>query len=62
LQIRLTNENTNIAIDIEIQDVNDHAPVFNHEVYETTIDESTPQGTDTQNVFKPTGLLAAHFP
>ncbi|XP_056126684.1 cadherin-like protein 26, partial [Rhinichthys klamathensis goyatoka] len=44
LTIRLTNENTSVAVDIVIQDVNDHAPVFNNEVYETTIDESTPQG------------------
>ncbi|KAK7128442.1 hypothetical protein R3I94_016875 [Phoxinus phoxinus] len=44
LTIRLTNESTNVAVDIVIQDVNDHAPVFNKEVYEITIDESTPQG------------------
>lgn len=31
-------------MDIEILDVNDHAPVFNKLVYETTIHESTPQG------------------
>ncbi|XDV45494.1 hypothetical protein PO909_013583 [Leuciscus waleckii] len=44
LTVRLTNANTNVAVDIVIQDVNDHAPVFNKEVYEITIDESTPQG------------------
>ncbi|XP_051736901.1 cadherin-like protein 26 isoform X2 [Ctenopharyngodon idella] len=44
LTITLTKENTNVAVDIVIQDVNDHAPVFNKEVYEITIDESTPQG------------------
>ncbi|XP_051517924.1 cadherin-like protein 26 [Myxocyprinus asiaticus] len=38
------NPDSKLAVDIEILDVNDHAPFFNNPVYETTIDESTPQG------------------
>ncbi|KAI7794592.1 putative cadherin-4-like, partial [Triplophysa rosa] len=39
-----------LVVDIEILDVNDHAPVFNKLVYETTIHESTPQGEDLVTV------------
>lgn len=31
-------------MDIDILDVNDHTPVFNRDVYEITVDESTQQG------------------
>lgn len=31
-------------MDIDILDVNDHTPVFNRDVYEMAVDESTPQG------------------
>ncbi|XP_056588579.1 cadherin-like protein 26 isoform X2 [Triplophysa dalaica] len=39
-----------LVVDIEILDVNDHAPVFNNLVYETTIHESTPQGEELVTV------------
>ncbi|XP_051515753.1 cadherin-like protein 26 [Myxocyprinus asiaticus] len=38
------NSDSKFVVDIEVLDVNDHAPVFSDPVYETTIDESTPQG------------------
>ncbi|XP_016331302.1 cadherin-like protein 26, partial [Sinocyclocheilus anshuiensis] len=44
LRITLSKKNTIVAVDIDILDVNDHAPVFNRDVYEITVDESTPQG------------------
>lgn len=44
LTITLTKQNTTVAVDIVVLDVNDHAPVFNKEVYEISKDESTPQG------------------
>lgn len=50
-----------LVVDIEILDVNDHAPVFNNLVYETTIHESTPQGIGSnctpiyKRYFIPTG-------
>ncbi|XP_018935897.1 protocadherin-16-like [Cyprinus carpio] len=44
LRITLSKKHTIVAVDIDIMDVNDHAPVFNRDVYEITVDESTPQG------------------
>ncbi|XP_059396382.1 protocadherin gamma-B5-like [Carassius carassius] len=44
LRITLSKKHTIVAVDIDIMDVNDHAPVFNRDVYELTVDESTPQG------------------
>uniref|UniRef100_A0A8C1VPZ6 Cadherin domain-containing protein n=1 Tax=Cyprinus carpio TaxID=7962 RepID=A0A8C1VPZ6_CYPCA len=44
LRITLSKKHTIVAVDIDILDVNDHTPVFNRDVYEMAVDESTPQG------------------
>lgn len=44
LQITLSKKHTIVAVDINILDVNDHTPVFNRDVYDITVDESTQQG------------------
>ncbi|XP_016340070.1 cadherin-like protein 26 [Sinocyclocheilus anshuiensis] len=44
LRIYLSKKHTIVAVDIDILDVNDHAPVFNRDVYEIAVDESTQQG------------------
>ncbi|KAF4096997.1 cadherin-like protein 26 [Onychostoma macrolepis] len=44
LRITLSKKHTIVAVDIDILDVNDHTPVFNLEVYNITVDESTQQG------------------
>ncbi|XP_051947936.1 cadherin-like protein 26 isoform X2 [Xyrauchen texanus] len=44
-----------LAVDIEILDVNDHTPVFNNPVYESTIDESTTQGEHVVTIFASDG-------
>ncbi|KAG7323779.1 hypothetical protein KOW79_013481 [Hemibagrus wyckioides] len=35
---------TKLGVEIKILDINDNAPVFNSSLYETTLDESAPQG------------------
>ncbi len=44
LQITLSKKHTIVAVDIDILDVNDHTPVFNRDVYDIAVDESTQQG------------------
>ncbi|KAL0159139.1 hypothetical protein M9458_047215, partial [Cirrhinus mrigala] len=43
LRINFSKENTRYVVDIDILDVNDHTPVFNRDVYESAVDESTQQ-------------------
>ncbi|KAK2885911.1 hypothetical protein Q8A67_016748 [Cirrhinus molitorella] len=50
LRISLSQKSTTVVVDIDILDVNDHAPVFNRDVYERTIDESTQQGMPLSTV------------
>ncbi|KAM9445352.1 cadherin-like protein 26 [Clarias gariepinus] len=49
------NENfkldTKLGVEVHILDINDHAPVFNPPHYETTLEESVPQGTLITTVF-----------
>ncbi|XP_050952700.1 cadherin-like protein 26 [Labeo rohita] len=45
LRINFSKENTRFVVDIDILDVNDNTPVFNRDVYERAVDESTQQGT-----------------
>lgn len=35
---------TRLGVEVKIQDINDHAPVFKPLNYETTLNESLPQG------------------
>ncbi|XP_036447137.1 cadherin-like protein 26 [Colossoma macropomum] len=47
-----SSENVHMRLEVEIQvlDVNDNAPVFDKASYETSVGESTPQGTDLVTV------------
>ncbi|KPP79315.1 hypothetical protein Z043_101111, partial [Scleropages formosus] len=42
---------TRLAVEINIRDVNDHAPEFQQRVYETSVEESLPQGSHVFTVF-----------
>lgn len=44
LRITLSKKHTVVAVVIDILDLNDHAPVFNRDVYEIAVDEATQQG------------------
>ncbi|XP_060793185.1 cadherin-like protein 26 isoform X1 [Neoarius graeffei] len=46
---------TRLAVEIKVQDINDHAPVFVPRNIETTLDESYPQGKSVTTVFASDG-------
>ncbi|XP_060794674.1 cadherin-like protein 26 [Neoarius graeffei] len=46
---------TRLAVEIKVQDINDHAPVFEPLNSETTLDESYPQGKSVITVFASDG-------
>ncbi|XP_072553526.1 cadherin-like protein 26 [Salminus brasiliensis] len=44
------NVHTRLGVEIQVLDINDNVPEFDQEKYETSVKESTPQGTDLLTV------------
>ncbi|XP_043080859.1 protocadherin Fat 2-like isoform X2 [Puntigrus tetrazona] len=65
LRITLSKKQTAVAVDIDVLDINDHAPVFNRDLYEIAADESTQPGKALVTVLAADndqpGTANAHF-